>query len=544
MSVHRKSFNIFEKINTIKKTCAAIEDDINPDDISWTSSNHDEQKCVKSKRLISESVMDPREKVKNWIQNNSNIKKRVTNSKSASKKCKNRKMTNCKSVSKLNVCEVMLCKDNDEKSESLSPIISTTQMERINIEKIEKKSKEVSILCTPVKINLEHNYYESHSGGTHSPVLGKKRKLVFESENMLPVESENEILFESEEMLPMENSSREASPILCGQFHKKIICQKNSFTPTKTDKNCNENENCNSETCFQPKKYLKDIFENKTNANNENDNGNTKHQNFPPKKFLSSIFENESMNNCNENGNIKTKFPSKQCMNAIVENELSQVSIKFSNSPILDIAALKSQQSSELCAKICYASSEMKEDINESNSFGIVSLSTTPPKSTQTILSADKNVELTFDASRMNNDGFDSTVKKKRKKLIRGGVASRLQKALKKQNSLLSHWRHQIYLAANTNFELPAIKEFYIFKICNVLEEYGRFLIKCFKIESLMETADCYSLLLNNYFVKKLTLQIGGTVRLCQPFSLFKIKNCKNEFEYFICNVCNIEILS
>lgn len=526
----RKSFNIFEKINTIKKTCAAIDDDAKPDDISWTSSNENEQNCVKTKPTLLDSVIDPREKVKNWIRNNSSIKKRVTNSKSATNKGKNRKMSNSKSVSKLNVCEVKSREENNKKSESLSPIISKTQMGRIKHGNIAKIIKEVPIICTPVKMKLENNYFESHSESTNSPVLGMKRKLIFEREEILQVESERMLTYE--EMSPLENSSREVSPILCGQFRKKIICQKNSVTAKKTDTNCTENEAVNipMKTNFPPKKYLNAIFENESS------------------KITSVVSKNitDSANkvNENENSNIKTHFPPKKCLKAIFENELSQVSIKFSNSPILDIAMSKSQQSSDICAKIFYESSEIKEEINENNSFGIISLLTTPPKVSQPILSADKNEEITFDASRINNDnGLNSTVKKKRKKLIRGGVASRLQKALKKQNSLLSHWRHQNYLAANTNFELPK-EEFYIFKIFNVLEEYGRFLMQCFKIDSLTENVDCYTLLLNNYFVKKLTFQIGGTVRLNQPFSLFQINNCKNEFEYFICNVCNIEILS
>lgn len=573
MSVRRsahKAFNIFEKINTIKRTCAAIDDDIKPDDISWTSSNEDLQNCMKTKTTLVDSVIDPREKVKNWIRNNSSIKKRVTNSKSATKKCKNRRITNSKNVSKLNVCGANLSEENDQKSESMSPIISKTQIGRINDEKIAGKFKEVPILRTPVKIKLENNNYESHGDSTHSPILGKKRKLIFEIEEMLPLESKDILPFESEKILPLENSSRETSPILFGQFRKKITCQKNSVTPKKTHYNVTENEDSNIKSHFPPKKLLNAIFENESpkaaiamadNCNNK-ENVKTEHCDFPPTKYLNDIFDNVSsnitsvipknitddvhkVNYCNEN--IKTHFPPKKLLNAIFDNELSQVSIKFSNSPIPDVAISKSQQSSDFCAKISYESSETKEEINENNSLGIISLLTTPPKVTQPTLTANKNDEITFDASRMNNDGcFDSTVKKKRKKLIRGGVASRLQKALKKQNSFLSHWRHQNYLAANTNFELPAIKEeIYVFKIFNVLEESGRFLIQCFKIDSLMiENVDCYVLFLNNYFVKKITLKIGGTVRLYQPFSLFQIKDCKNEVEYLICNVCNLEILS
>lgn len=147
--------------------------------------------------------------------------------------------------------------------------------------------------------------------------------------------------------------------------------------------------------------------------------------------------------------------------------------------------------------------------------------------------------EITFNNCTKTNTV--ESVSKKKKKFPLTSNAGRLQKLLRKQDSMISIWKHEKYMASRGNFECPVAPEkSLILKIIGCREECGMFLIDC---EDCVENTK-YIAIINSYFVKEVTVSCNWTLTIYKPYKIIQINSNENtaNVDKVIVNVCKFDV--
>ncbi|XP_077287934.1 uncharacterized protein LOC143912523 [Arctopsyche grandis] len=139
----------------------------------------------------------------------------------------------------------------------------------------------------------------------------------------------------------------------------------------------------------------------------------------------------------------------------------------------------------------------------------------------------------------------DSAKKKSKKKLPVDSLASRLQKLIKKQESFLSIWKHERYMASHGDFECPAesTEETLTLNVVSCREECGIFMIECSQNIADDTLAKRYIVIFNSHFVKEVTVGCGWTLIIYKPYKIFNVDNTDGtSLHNIIVNVCKFDV--
>lgn len=124
-------------------------------------------------------------------------------------------------------------------------------------------------------------------------------------------------------------------------------------------------------------------------------------------------------------------------------------------------------------------------------------------------------------------------IEKTKKKYKKDGLAYRLAGLLKKQNSNISLWQHEKFLATNSNFVIPTCEN-WVFRIQNVQLKYG-----CYLIEAKDLKDGEYLIVINLISINNNFIAPNFVIKLYKPYNLLEIDNFR-----VIVNVCKFECLS
>lgn len=112
--------------------------------------------------------------------------------------------------------------------------------------------------------------------------------------------------------------------------------------------------------------------------------------------------------------------------------------------------------------------------------------------------------------------------KKEKIKYKKGGLISRLDALLKKQQSNISVWQHERFLAENSNFVIPNV-EFRMFRIRNCSIQYG-----CHVLDSInLHTDEHFVIVINNIYVNNTTISEDSLFKLFEPYIVINLEKYK-----------------